>query len=1236
MSTGLPRLLAPIVTLRADEARTVVLMFAYAFFAMTAYNIVQPVTRSAFIADLGADNVPYVLLAGGLLSGVIMYAYGRVVAALPGRWALPIVQLALSVLLIAFFLALQTGRPGVAFGFYLFGQIMGTLLLSQFWSLANEVYDPRQARRLFGFIGSGASLGGMTGSGFAALIAGPIGTNTLLVVSAATLAVASVVVTAVLRRERHADRSVPAEDTRPTAGLSEGWQLMSGSPSLRRLTLLISLSALGAMLVDQQLNLAAEEFRGSDQDAVTRFLASVRFILSTVSFVTQLVLVRHIYRLLGVGFALVLLPLSLGLTSVLILLSGALWAPAVASVVDRSIRYTVDRTTREIFFLPLPSELTQRVKSFIDVTADRLARGVGAVLVLVAIKPWGLGLHWPQLSLATVTLVGFWLWVAGRAREDYVSSMRQGLERQLVDAAEMRVGVADLTTVETLLEELAHPEAQRVLYAIDVLESLDKHNLVTPLLLRHASPAVRARALAVMSEGQSYVLDRWQPLIREMVDDSDAEVRANAIVALASARRQDTTRLARELLADASTGPAMAVSASVVLAASPDPTDVDTAETTLTRLATDRGAGASSTRRDVARALRRVEHSRLRQLLIPLLMDTDGDVADEAMRSVRAMRPNDPLFVPTLVSLLGERRLESGARQTLVGYGEPVVDMLRHVLTDPNESPSIRQRIPATVARIPSQTSMDLLVSVLDTADPRVRDASIAAMEVLSRHDPTLVYPKESVERLLIAEARAYFGCFIRRHEIFTVAGIAKTAVLHEVLTEQLRETVDRVYRLLSLLHPWRDVAAVRSAATRGTPSERASAFEFLDNVLPAFLRSVVLPMLEDGPIDEKLQRGHALRRTHPEPLEEALLALINDDDEIIAAAAIDLVRTEEYWTLRDDVEYVLAHRDARDWLVFEAASWTLAATRLTSSERRARWREPLPAIVLAGRLRQLPMFSATGTEEMCRLARAGRQLRHDDGTVLLREGTIPPAFHVLLDGRVTSGGSTSDDRSIDAPALLGFRMSLERSPAVHTVVASGPIVTVVVSREDLLRVLTGHTGLVTGLFRTLLALGGTRAPVVLPGSRAPHLVAGRETPWMSQVEKMLALQHVPVFSRVASEELTHLSDIATLVPLEPEGELSDPSSSPAVYVVLSGAISVRDATTEVELGRADAGDTVGVFETLASADGRSLGAPTGIRVLTDGLALRLTGPDLLDVLVHRPLLLQHLFAAVFRTAETA
>ena len=162
----LRRLLSSVVEIRPEEIRTALLMFTYSFAAMTAYNIVQPVTRSAFITTLGADNIPYVLFATGLLIGFIMQFLqpaDRASAASVGHPDCPARadRPPPDVLDVA-----PRKAPGwVSAGFYLFGQVLGTLLVSQFWTVANDVYNPRQARRLYGFIGGGASLGGMAGSG---------------------------------------------------------------------------------------------------------------------------------------------------------------------------------------------------------------------------------------------------------------------------------------------------------------------------------------------------------------------------------------------------------------------------------------------------------------------------------------------------------------------------------------------------------------------------------------------------------------------------------------------------------------------------------------------------------------------------------------------------------------------------------------------------------------------------------------------------------------------------------------------------------------------------------------------------------------------------------------------------------------------------------------------------------------------------------------------------------------
>jgi ATP:ADP antiporter, AAA family len=345
-------------------------------------------------------------------------------------------------------------------------------------------------------------------------------------------------------------------------GGGEVLRLLRSSRHLQMIPIVIGCAAIGAAILEQQLNMAAESVHGGSTDAITAFLARITFFVSIAGFLIQVVLTSRIHRSLGLAVALLILPVSLGVSSALILWTGALWAAGAARVLDSSLRYTIDKTTREVLFLPLPADLKYRAKPFVDVTVDRSAKAVGALLVLVLIKPWGFGIGWQGLSAASLVVMAIWIVVAMRARREYLKAFRSSIQTGRIQAERLHLDVTDATTIELLVEELAHADPSRVLYAIDMLEMLGKRNLVTPLLLHHESGAVRARALAAFESTPS-VPERWTPIIHRMLKDRAPVVRATALQALAVLHKDDASRLLRKHLRDSE--PRIAVTAAVLL-----------------------------------------------------------------------------------------------------------------------------------------------------------------------------------------------------------------------------------------------------------------------------------------------------------------------------------------------------------------------------------------------------------------------------------------------------------------------------------------------------------------------------------------------------------------------------------------------------------------------------------------------------------------------------------------------
>ena len=462
------------------------------------------------------------------------------------------------------------------------------------------------------------------------------------------------------------------------------------------------------------------------------------------------------------------------MTGVVMLLNAALWAPALARILDTSLRYTLDKTTREVLFLPLPTALKYRAKPFVDVTVDRFAKGLAALLALVLIKPWGLGLNWQQISYASLAVMALWVLTAVRARREYLATFRRSIERREVEAAAVRPDLADPATVETLVEELAHPDEQRVLYAIDLLEALEPPPLVTPLLLHHESERVRVRALQALEAARPELRERWAGAVERLLKDASAEVRAAAVHALAAIRGERAAELMRRYLDDRD--PRVVTTAAATLAGSAREEDVAAAEAALERLAADTRETAAEGRRQVAAALGGIAGARFRSRLVPLMFDPDPAVAREAIRSAGQGGGPEDLLVPPLVSLLRHRSLHDAARDVLVGRGEGVVEALGHFLADEAEDVEVRRRIPATLARIPSQRSVDLLLASLGQEDEILRDQALAALERLRREHPALAFARGPVEERALAEARQALRCLSLRFNLLRDDGAGVAA----------------------------------------------------------------------------------------------------------------------------------------------------------------------------------------------------------------------------------------------------------------------------------------------------------------------------------------------------------------------------------------------------------------------------------------------------------------------------
>ncbi len=418
------------VQLRPREGPKVFLTFLYFFLVITAYYIIKPVSRSLVLGELGSRLVPYMDLICAALMGPIVTLFAKLVDRMSKPRLVSGSFWVVIGVLMAFWWLLGWQHPWVAGAFYVWVAIFSVLVVTLFWLVANDLYHPREARRLFGFIGSGGILGGIVGSSVAAIGAQLIGTQHLLLLSSAVLVICWLLVR---RLWAFAPERVLAEEARATPRSRETFltdlrgfaNTVLQSRYLLLLITIVGLNKLVATLIYYQLNPFIEQ-AFPQQDERTTFAGMFFGGLNIAAFLVQFLLTSWVLRRWGLLVGLLVLPVGVlaGTTGLLVL--PVLWLAALTELYDGSLNYSLQQTTKEVLYLPIDRSIRYKVKPFIDMVVFRFGKGVAAILGIVLLDVFGI--HPRFLSWVAIPLIVAWIAAALQVRGEYVATIRTMLQ----------------------------------------------------------------------------------------------------------------------------------------------------------------------------------------------------------------------------------------------------------------------------------------------------------------------------------------------------------------------------------------------------------------------------------------------------------------------------------------------------------------------------------------------------------------------------------------------------------------------------------------------------------------------------------------------------------------------------------------------------------------------------------------------------------------------------------------
>ena len=173
------------VKIEAHEVRATLTAFSFVFVLMAAYYILRPV-RDAMASDWTDAEVSWLWTINFFFSAIAVSLYGSAVSSVRFRNLVTSVYAFFALSFLMFYVGTQviSDRELIDKSFYVWISVFSLFHISVFWSFMADLFSKTQSLRLFGFIGAGASAGGLAGPAIPAFFAGSIGTDNLVLISA--------------------------------------------------------------------------------------------------------------------------------------------------------------------------------------------------------------------------------------------------------------------------------------------------------------------------------------------------------------------------------------------------------------------------------------------------------------------------------------------------------------------------------------------------------------------------------------------------------------------------------------------------------------------------------------------------------------------------------------------------------------------------------------------------------------------------------------------------------------------------------------------------------------------------------------------------------------------------------------------------------------------------------------------------------------------------------------------
>jgi ATP:ADP antiporter, AAA family len=353
-----------------DELPALAWSFVFFFCVLCAYYILRPV-RDAMGVTVGAERQKWLFSIVFLVMLAAVPVFGWVVSRYPKRNVVPIVYVFFILNLLVFWLLIGSAgtSPFIAGAFFVWVSVFVLFVVSLFWSFMADHFTSDQAKRLYGVISAGGSLGALTGSSLTGALVHRVGVPKLLLLSALVLT-GGLAAALVLRRLLSPAGGGQAESKATGHGILAGARHAWNDPYLFRIALWVLLANLVGtyFYIEEQRIIGAVYSSKADQVA---YFSSRDRMVSLLQIGAQFFVTGALLRRFGIGWCAAALPAMAIAGLVALAIAPTLWVIWAVMVAERAVAFGISNPAARVLWTVTEPEDKYKTQNFIDTVVYR-------------------------------------------------------------------------------------------------------------------------------------------------------------------------------------------------------------------------------------------------------------------------------------------------------------------------------------------------------------------------------------------------------------------------------------------------------------------------------------------------------------------------------------------------------------------------------------------------------------------------------------------------------------------------------------------------------------------------------------------------------------------------------------------------------------------------------------------------------------------------------------------------